>query len=80
MFGRILIVLLVAVVLWTVFGARGSDASADGTVYVVKPADTLWSIAVTHYRGDPRAAVWNVQQRNRLSGTLVTPGQRLVLP
>ncbi len=80
MFARILLVLLAAVVLWTVFGARGSGASSQSSVYVVKPADTLWSIAVSHYGGDPRAAVWRVQQRNGLSGTLVTPGQRLTLP
>ena len=80
MFVRILLALVVAVVLWTVFGARGSGASGSGSVYVVRPADTLWSIAVAHYGGDPRAAVWKVQQRNKLTGTLVTPGQRLVLP
>jgi LysM repeat protein len=47
MFGRILMLALVVVVLWGV-AARGSGASGSGGVYVVRPGDTLWSIA----RGD----------------------------
>jgi LysM repeat protein len=46
----------------------------------VRPADTLWSIAARYYDGDPREGVWQLQQRNHLTGTLVRPGQRLVLP
>jgi LysM repeat protein len=46
----------------------------------VKPGDTLWSIAAANLAGDPREGVWELQQRNRLSGTLIRPGQRLVLP
>jgi LysM repeat protein len=46
----------------------------------VRPADTLWSIASSHYGGDPRAAVWRLERRNHLSGTTLVPGQRLVLP
>ena len=49
-------------------------------VYVVRPADTLWAIAASHYAGDPRAAVWKLEERNRLSGTVLRPGERLVLP
>jgi hypothetical protein len=46
----------------------------------VRPADTLWSIALAHYGGDPRAGVWKVERRNHLHGALLRPGQRLVLP
>jgi nucleoid-associated protein YgaU len=46
----------------------------------VKRYDTLWSIATTHYAGDPREAVWHIQERNRLAGATITPGQVLRLP
>jgi LysM repeat protein len=48
--------------------------------YVVKPTDTLWSIAAKHYAGDPREGIWQLQRRNHLRGTTLVPGQRLVLP
>jgi hypothetical protein len=49
-------------------------------VYVVRAADTLWTIAEGHYAGDPREAVWKLRERNGLDGTTIVPGQRLVLP
>jgi LysM repeat protein len=78
MFARILIVSVLAVVLWAVF-ARSSDASGPEHSYVVKPRDTLWSIAAESY-ADPRQGVWEIQRRNGLDGTTIVPGQRLVLP
>jgi LysM repeat protein len=48
--------------------------------YRVKPGDTLWSIAAANYAGDTRKGVWQLQQRNHLGGTTLTPGQRLLLP
>jgi hypothetical protein len=79
MFVRLLILLSVAVAVWVGF-ARPSEGAGHEQVYVVRPADTLWSIASTHYAGDPREAVWRVRERNGLGGTLLRPGQRLVLP
>jgi LysM repeat protein len=79
MFVRILIVAIVAVVLWAMF-ARTSSATGPEQRYVVRPADTLWSIAERHYAGDPRAGVWELQRRNGLAGTTIAPGQVLVLP
>ena len=78
MFGRIVLVVLVGLVLWAAF-ARSSDASGPEERYVVRPADTLWSIAATRY-ADPREGVWELRQRNRLEGTLIVPGQVLVIP
>ena len=78
MFGRIVIVLLVAVFLWAVF-ARDTGAGAHPTHYRVKTGDTLWSIAVSHLAGDPREGVWRIQQLNELAGATIVPGQRLVL-
>ena len=79
MFGRIVLVLLVLAVA-TAALARPSTGSGPERAYTVKPTDTLWSIAVRHYAGDPREGVWELQERNGLSGTLLQPGQRLVLP
>jgi len=79
MFARIALVSLIAVVAWATF-VRPSESAGPERTYVVQPADTLWSIATEHYAGDPRAAVWNLQQRNGLSSTTLRPGQELVLP
>ena len=79
MFVRVLIVALAAVVLWAVF-AHSSSATGPEQRYVVRPADTLWSIAQRHYAGDPREGVWELQRRNHLSGSTIAPGQVLVLP
>ena len=61
--------------------ARPSGSAGRPVGYVVKPTDTLWSIATSHYGGDPREAVWKLEQRNRLAGSvLLRPGEHLVLP
>ncbi len=78
MFVRILLIVAVVVFLWAAF-ARSSDASGSEQRYVVQPADTLWSIAATRY-SDPRKGVYELRERNRLAGTVIVPGQMLVLP
>jgi LysM repeat protein len=79
MFARLILIAVVAVVLWAVF-ARSSAATGPEQRYVVRPADTLWSIAAAHFSGDPREGVWELQRRNGLRGTTIAPGQVLVLP
>ncbi|MGH3109792.1 MAG: LysM peptidoglycan-binding domain-containing protein [Gaiellaceae bacterium] len=79
MFGRIAIVALVAVLVWAVF-ARDTGAGSHPRFHRVQAGDTLWSIAVTHFAGDPREGVWKLQHRNRLNGVTIVPGQRLALP
>jgi nucleoid-associated protein YgaU len=79
MFPRALVVLL-AVALLVGYLARPSGGAGPETRYVVKPYDTLWSIAQRHYAGDPRAAVWRIEKANHLPGADVSVGQRLVLP
>jgi len=79
MFPRLL-ALLLAVSLLVGILARPSGSAGKPVSYVVKPTDTLWSIASRHYAGDPREGIWELQQRNRLPGTTLVPGQRLVLP
>ena len=78
MFVRIVIVAALAVVLWAGL-ARSSDASGPEHRYLVQPTDTLWSIAATSY-SDPRKGVWEIRERNDLEGTLIVPGQVLILP
>ncbi len=78
MFGKLLILMcLVALALG--YAAHGSSGAARQT-YVVRPGDTLWSIAAHSYAGDPREGVWEIQQKNHLASATITPGERLVLP
>ena len=78
MFGRIVVLAALALFLWAAF-ARSSDASGPERHYVVKPYDTLWSIAAIGY-ADPREGVWEIKERNRLESAMIVPGQVLVLP
>ena len=79
MFVRILAVAALSLFLWATF-ARSSNATGPERAYRVKPADTLWSIAVTQLQGDPREGIYRLQERNDLHGTTLVPGQTLVLP
>jgi LysM domain len=78
-FARILIVATLALVLWALF-ARETGARGPERAYRVQAGDTLWSIAVANYAGDPREGVWQLRDRNGLAGATIQPGQRLVLP
>lgn len=75
----VLVTFLVTVLAWSVL-ARGSEGAGAGEPYRVRAGDTLWSIAVRHYRGDPRQGVWLLQRENELAGGVLTPGQVLRLP
>jgi LysM repeat protein len=79
MFGKVLMVAVSALVLWGVV-ARASSGAGREQVYVVKPHDTLWSIAARTYGGDPRAGIWKLQKANHLAGATIVPGEKLVVP
>ena len=80
MFGRIVLIVLVATFLGWSLLTRTVDGAGRAQVYVVQPGDTLWSIASARYAGDPREGVWKLRERNHLPGSIVRPGQRWVLP
>ena len=79
MFVKLLGFLLLAALVAAVV-ARQSSGGGRETTYVVRPADTLWSIALSHYAGDPREGVWKLERRNHLRGDLIRAGQRIVVP
>jgi nucleoid-associated protein YgaU len=79
MFVRLITLALVALVAWAVL-ARASEGAGPERSYLVRPGDTLWTIAASRYGGDPREGVWEIRKRNGLPGTVIRPGQRLVLP
>ena len=79
MFGRILVLVVVALVLWAVL-ARSSGASGPERTVVVRSGDTLWTIAERSYGGDPRQGVWKLRERNGLVGATIRPGQVLRVP
>ena len=79
MFVKLIAATLLGLVIWAV-AARSSESAGRPQIYTVKPYDTLWSIAASHYGGDPRDAIYRLEKRNGLTGAIVRPGQRLVLP
>ena len=80
MFVRILLIALVATFLGWSLLTHTSNGAGKAQLYIVRPGDTLWSIAAKRYAGDPREGIWKLQRRNELAGTTISPGERLVLP
>ena len=79
MFGKLLLILLLAAI-GLAMVARVSQGAGPERTYVVKPTDTLWTIAAHTYAGDVREGVWKLQQRNHLHSATIQPGQKLLLP
>ncbi|HET7571879.1 MAG TPA: LysM peptidoglycan-binding domain-containing protein [Gaiellaceae bacterium] len=79
MFAKLLI-LIVAGALLVGMAARVSHGAGPERTYVVKPSDTLWTIAERTYAGDVREGVWKLERRNHLTSATLVPGQTLVLP
>ena len=79
MFVKFLIVLVLAA-LAVGLVARTSHGAGPERTYVVKPTDTLWSVAQRTVAGDPRQGVWEIEQRNHLASATIVPGEKLVFP
>jgi LysM repeat protein len=79
MFGK-LAILFCAAALAVGLAAHSSSGAGPKRTYVVKPGDTLWSVAEHMYSGDPRQGIWEIEQRNHLAGATIVPGEKLVLP
>ncbi|MGI8421011.1 MAG: LysM peptidoglycan-binding domain-containing protein [Gaiellaceae bacterium] len=79
MFPRLLTIVLAATFGWAVF-AHTSNGAGRPVHYVVKPGETLWSIAQNRYGGDPREGIWKLEHANGLVDATIVPGERLLLP
>lgn len=79
MFAKVII--LTALIGIVVAGiARPSQSAQHARHYVVRPGDSLWSIAASRYGGDTREAVWRLQQRNPQVAGGLQAGDMLTLP
>lgn len=90
MWAFLLVVVIAAVLAGQAVTGRGSGPVLEAgaplgsrlggvEVWMVRPGDTLWSIAEAVDRGgDPRPLVDAMQAE--LGGTTIYPGERLVLP
>jgi hypothetical protein len=79
MFVKLLALAAAALLAWSVVPHQ-SGAHARKTVYRVQAYDTLWTIASSHYGGDVREAIWQIEQANHLAGRVIHPGEAIVLP
>ncbi len=79
MFVRILILVGIAVLVWSA-AAHSSQAHGRKQVVTVRPHDTLWSIAEQHYAGNVQEAIWRIERANHLPGADIGVGEKLVLP
>ena len=72
-------VLLVALAAGLQLAGPSAGAQAP-TPYVVRPGDTVWSIAASQTAGDPRGRVAAILRQNHLEGQPLRVGQTLLLP
>ncbi|MGD1034877.1 MAG: LysM peptidoglycan-binding domain-containing protein [Candidatus Dormibacteria bacterium] len=78
----ILVSALVACFGWGLLGGAGAGSAPTAAVtVVVRPGDTVWSIASRHAGGgDIRTEVAQILSRNGLSSPVIQPGETLVVP
>ena len=79
MFVRIVLIVGMAILVWSAV-ARSSNAHGPKQVVTVRPYQSLWTIAETHYGGEVLDAIWRIERANHLSGADIRVGQTLVLP
>ena len=76
-----------AVAVWALGGpvaeavGLGDGPTTPRRVHVVRPGETLWSIAESlEPRTDPRQVVFRIREANDLEPASLVPGQELVVP
>jgi len=81
-FLALVLLLLVIGLVWVVpsGGAAAGPAHIPSRRYVVRPGDTLWSIARGIQDGDPRPLVDAIQVANRADLGALVPGEVLLIP
>jgi hypothetical protein len=76
----ILLAVVIVVVSAALSNARVSNGAGHETRHRVRAGETLWTIAEANYAGDPRKAIWRIEERNGLAGADITAGMVLLLP
>jgi hypothetical protein len=76
----VLLVVVVVVISAALSNARVSNGAGHETRHRVRAGETLWTIAEANYAGDPRKAIWRIEERNGLAGADITAGMVLLLP
>ena len=79
-----LLVLFAAVMLVSIlYEMQPADAGPSAPLQVtVQPGDTLWGLAAGYgpHNADVRTVVAQIRRLNRLDGSLIHPGQMLLVP
>lgn len=80
-----LVVLLTAIVMGFLLLASSvnADAGPEPTVeYLVRPGDSLWSLAARHGdpEDDPRVMIHHIRRLNGITSSAISPGQVLLIP
>jgi nucleoid-associated protein YgaU len=76
----VVIGILLALLVAELSSAHPSKGAGHELRYRVHAGETLWTIAEAHYGGDPRKAIWRIEERNGLNGASIRAGTVLVLP
>lgn len=78
----LIVVALLLVLVGTVGAATPDETPAATGTHLVTTGDTLWEIAAAHTLpgDDVRRTVYEIQQLNDLSGSVIVPGQVLHIP